>query len=164
MNEETKRHILIGGGLAVAVVLGLYAFKKYQSGAQTSNAQTQADQLAYLEMMAGAGTYGYAGGGGGYVAPAVSPSNTTQSLASEVLGIEQAFGFAPTTGTGSSGKSSTTSTVTSGSSGGITQVKTAPLTVAPKLSAVSNYTLAGTPEPASNILEKLHLAEGVTIE
>lgn len=102
MTPETKHHLIVGGGLIVAVVVGIIVYKKYeaQSGAsQAAAGQQNQDALAYLEASSLNSPYAYdtSGGGGAGISLPSSPSSTNaaQSIADELAGIEQAFGFGP---------------------------------------------------------------------
>lgn len=102
MTPETKRSLILGGGLILAVVLGIVVYKKYEANSQASQAssdQATQDELAYIESLSlSGGGYSDYGGGAGSAITIPSPP-ATQSLAQELAQIEQTFGFgaAPST-------------------------------------------------------------------
>jgi hypothetical protein len=98
MTAETKHHLIVGGGLIAAVIIGIVFYKRYQAGSSASQAaadQQNADQLAFLESQALTNPYdaGYGAGGSSITIPAASSG---PSLIDQLNQIEQAFGFAPT--------------------------------------------------------------------
>lgn len=109
MTPETKHHLIVGGALIVAVIVGIVVYKKYeaQSGdAQAAQQQSDDDALAYLEATSFSNPYdlsGEGGGGGSISLPSAAP---TQSLADEINSIEQALGFSAPTSSSSSPSSS----------------------------------------------------------
>jgi hypothetical protein len=113
LSPETKHSLIIGGGLILAVVLGIIVYKKYEANSQAGQAasdQASQDELAYIESMAlSGGAYGdYSSGGSSITIPSAP---ATQSLASEVASLEQAFGLGSTAtpATSGSGNSSSSS-------------------------------------------------------
>lgn len=99
MEQETKRHLIIGVAIVVSVSIGLVIWKKYQTSSTASAAasdQSNQDQLA-LELAAlSANAYGgQAGGAQNFSSPAAVGSGVSQSLADEVSAIENALGFGP---------------------------------------------------------------------
>lgn len=101
MKEETKKYLIIGGGLIVAVAVGIIVYKKYEAGAGASQAaadQSTQDELAYLEAQSMDNAYaGFGGGGGGVgsIGIASPPPVSGMTFAQEIASIEQAFGFGP---------------------------------------------------------------------
>lgn len=115
MTEQTKRYLIIGGGLVLAVALAVILYKRYQANSSASQAasdQSNQDALAYLEASSVSSPYGYAGGGGSTIS--LAPAGTQQTLADEIAAIEKEFGFGPS----SSPASTPASTSASGSSAG----------------------------------------------
>lgn len=113
MTQETKHSLIVGGGLILAVVLGIIVYKKYEANSQTSQAasdQASQDELAYIESMSMQGAYAGYGGGSALTIP--SPP-ATQSLADQISSLEQAFGFAPAATSGSSSSGSAASSTSS---------------------------------------------------
>lgn len=100
MKEETKKYLIIGGGLVIAIAVGIIVYKKYEASAGASQAaadQSTQDELAYLEAQSMDNAYaGFGGGGGvGSIGVASPPSVSGMTFAQEIASIEQAFGFGP---------------------------------------------------------------------
>ena len=158
MTPEIKRSLIIGGGLILAVVLGIVVYKKYEANSQTSQAasdQASQDELAYIESMAlSGGAYASYGGGAGS-AITIPSAPATQSLADEIAGIEQAFGFAPASSP--SAPSSSSSSTSSSSSSSSSSSPSRPLPTSP-LRHTPDYVPVGT--DFQKILEEPVGAEG----
>lgn len=141
MSPETKKHLILGGGLIVAVVLGIIVYKKFQANSQTSQAandQASQDELAYIESMAldGGGYSDYSSGAAGS-SVTIPSAPATQSLADEINSIEQAVGFGAGTASGGTAGTSSSGSSSSGASGA---TPTAPL----RKTSSSNAILDGT--------------------
>ena len=111
MTAETKKHLLYGGALIVAVVLGIIVYKRYEAGAQSSQAasdQANSDELAYIESLALQNPYGSSAASGSSIALPTAPAQS--SIADELASLEQAFGLSPATPASSGGSSSPTAT------------------------------------------------------
>jgi hypothetical protein len=113
MTQETKDRIITGGFIVLAVVVAIVLWKRYQANVSSSSgadAQNQADELQYLEASALANSYaGYAGGSATVTA---APPPSVTSLASEIAGIEAAFGLTPPAATPAPGTTTTTTPAT----------------------------------------------------
>lgn len=97
MTPETKKYLLLGGGLIAATVIGIVVYKKYEVDSQASKAandQSTQDQLAYIESMAMSGPYAQDGGGVSSAVTLPSPP-AMPSLVDQLSQIEHAFGLAP---------------------------------------------------------------------
>lgn len=97
MTSQTKHYLIVGGGLVLAVALAVILYKRYAANSSASQAatdQSNQDALAYLEASSVNSPYGYAGGGSGSTI-SLAPAGTQQTLAQEIAGIEQEFGFGP---------------------------------------------------------------------
>jgi hypothetical protein len=139
LSPETKHSLIIGGGLILAVVLGIIVYKKYEANSQAGQAasdQASQDELAYLESMAlSGGAYGdYSGGGSSITIPSAP---ATQSLASEVASLEQAFGLGSTAAPSTPATSGSSSSGSSSSSAPTKPVPQPPLRQAPAAQYVS---------------------------
>lgn len=118
MTPETKHALILGGGLIVAVVLGIIVYKKYEASSQADQAasdQASQDTLAYIESMALGGAYPAFGGGAGGSSLTLPSPPATQSLADEITQLEQAFGFAAPASTSPAAPASSGSSSDSGS-------------------------------------------------
>ncbi len=134
MIPETKKYLLLGGGLIAATVIGIVVYKKYEANSQASQAasdQSTQDQLAYIESMALSGGP-YAQDGGAVSSAITLPSAPAMpSLVDQISQLETAFGLAPTAPvTPSAGAAS------SGGSG-TAAAPSSPTTVTPKPAAGS---------------------------
>lgn len=141
LSPETKHSLIIGGGLVLAVVLGIIVFKKYEANSQADQAasdqQTQ-DALDYLESMDLSGGYGALMGSSGGSSLSIPTAPANQSLAQEISALESAFGFgSPSSSTGSS-SASPSSASTVAPSAPAPQPK-APLRQAPASDAVLGF-------------------------
>jgi hypothetical protein len=124
MTEETKKHLIFGGALIVATIAGIILYKKFQVSSQANQAandQATQDELDYLETMVGAGgAYASAGGVSDTITAPTAPA--LPSIGDELQQLEQAFGFAPL-----SGSSGTSSGTGSGTNSPVTAVGPAPV-------------------------------------
>lgn len=96
MTEQTKKYLIVGGGLVLAVIVGIIVYKKYEAGANASQAaadQSTQDELAYLEAQGANNAYGGGFSGVGSIGVASPSSAGGTTLAEEIQSIEQAFGF-----------------------------------------------------------------------
>lgn len=102
MEKETKRYLIIGTTIVVTVGIGVVLWKKYQTSSSASAAasdQSNQDELSLLAASLESNAYASATGGGASYSPQMVGIGAPQSLADEVLSLEQALGFAPTTPT-----------------------------------------------------------------
>ena len=98
MEKETKKLLVIGGAIVLAVGIGVILWKKYQSSSvATEAAQTQSSQDELELVAASLANNAYAGQSGGAqpFTPAVTGGHIPQSLADEILAIEKALGLLP---------------------------------------------------------------------
>ena len=109
MTAETKKHLMYGGALIVSVVLGIIVYKRYEAGAQSSQAasdQANSDELAYIESLALQNPYGSSAASGSSIVLPTAPAQS--SIADELASLEQAFGLAPQTPSGGGSSPSAT--------------------------------------------------------
>lgn len=142
LSPETKHSLIIGGGLVLAVVLGIIVFKKYEANSQADQAasdqQTQ-DALDYLESMDLSGGYGALMGSSGGSSLSIPTAPASQSLAQEISSLESAFGFgSPSSSAGSSPTSGSSGSTAAAPSAPAPQPK-APLRQAPASDAVLGF-------------------------
>lgn len=123
MEKETKKYLIIGTTIVVVVGIGVFLWKKHQSGdtnaaaAPTGTDQATQDELSLLAATLENNAYAGSDTGTGaptYAAAAVG-AGLPQSLAAEVTALEQALGFAPTPTTPSPAPPVTPSSSGSGS-------------------------------------------------
>ena len=125
MTAETRKHLIYGGGLILAVVVGVVFYKKYQVNSQASSAasdQAMQDQLDYIESLSLQSPYSSYGSSTSAAAAPTPPA--LPSITDEIAQLDQLFGVTPAGATGSSGTSAgqqaatTTHNLGSGASAG----------------------------------------------
>lgn len=107
MTAETRKHLIYGGGLILAVVVGVVFYKKYQVNSQASSAandQAMQDQLDYIESLSLQSPYSSYGSSTSAAAAPTPPA--LPSITDEITQLDQLFGVTPTSASGSSGSAS----------------------------------------------------------
>jgi hypothetical protein len=114
MSPETKKYLIYGTFIVVAAGVGVFVWKKYQDSSSASSAaedQSNQDELALLSSALESNAYAGSGSGGDFTST-VATGTTSQTLAQEILALEQALGIPVPTIT------QTPASPTSGSTGG----------------------------------------------
>src|SRR5579859_3390111 len=100
MEKETKKYLIIGTTIVVTVGVGVLLWRKYQTQSASTAAatdQSNQDELSLLAASLESNAYASTTGGSSGFSPQAVGAGTPKSLADEVLALEQALGFAPTT-------------------------------------------------------------------
>jgi hypothetical protein len=92
ISPETKKYLYIGGSIIVAVGVGIYAYRKYQSNTSASEAaanQESQDEQSLDELVSA----GYGAGDTSIGEVSASPPGINDNFAQEVTSILQAAGL-----------------------------------------------------------------------
>lgn len=146
MTPETKKNLTIGASIVLAVTIGVFLYRRYQtntSQGQSDEAQAEEDELEFLAEQAAGGEEDYESAGGTTFSLPTSTTGT-DTLGSEITGLLQSLGISTpsSTSTGSSSSSSGSGGSSGGtaSSGG-TVTNTGTRTVTPPSNPKVNTTL-----------------------
>lgn len=114
MSPETKKTLIYGGVISLAVGVGLYIYSRYEdqgstsAGAQAADAnaaqaaQAQAEAVQQETDLAALSELGSSGGGGEYIGePSTALETPTDNFGAEVAQVLQAAGLAPPANTAS---------------------------------------------------------------
>lgn len=151
MTHETKKYLILGGGLIAAVVLGIIVYKKFQVSSQADQAASNQANQDELEYLAAEDAYGspYASGGGTSTDSITLPSEPSlPSITDELTAIEQAFGLASPS-SGSASTSSSTASSTDGVASPVKAVGPAPVNRLQSTAAIETPYLASGSLPAN---------------